>query len=79
MGADQPLLTARAVELGAAVRLDIQQLDPAGLRAAVDRVISEPGYWKAIAKIASTFREAVGYPKAVEEIFAFKHLHSSSI
>ncbi len=72
MGADQPLLAARAAELGATISLDIQQLKPAELRDAVTQVMSDPSYRRAIVQIADTFRDAGGYQKAVDEIFLFK-------
>jgi MGT family glycosyltransferase len=72
MGADQPLLAARAAELGATINLDIKQLKPAELKDAVTLVMSDPSYRTAISQIAGTFRAAGGYQKAVDEIFLFK-------
>lgn len=72
MGADQPLLAARAAELGATINLDIKQLKPAELKDAFTLVMSDPSYRTAISQIAGTFRAAGGYQKAVDEIFLFK-------
>ncbi|WP_259070881.1 macrolide family glycosyltransferase [Mucilaginibacter sp. X4EP1] len=69
MGADQPLLAARAAELGATIVLDITQLKADELRDAVNTVITEPGYLRAIEKISDSFRAAGGYSQAVNEIF----------
>jgi len=72
MGADQPLLAARAAELGATIVLDIHQLESDELKKAVNKVLAEPAYTLSIAGIADSFRAAGGYPKAVDEIFCFK-------
>ena len=73
MGADQPLLAARATELGATIVLDINQLQADELKNAVDTVLAEPGYRRGIEKIADSFRAAGGYPEAVDEIFRLVH------
>ena len=73
MGADQPLLAARAAELGATIVLDINQLQANELKTAVNSVLTEPGYRHSIGKIADSFRAAGGYPKAVDEIFRLVH------
>lgn len=68
LGADQPLLAARAAELGASIVLDHHQLDAARLREAVNQV-QEDSYRESIRKINASFRAAGGYPKAVDAIF----------
>ncbi|WP_447641980.1 MULTISPECIES: macrolide family glycosyltransferase [Chitinophagaceae] len=75
LGADQPLLAARAAELGATIKLDAEQLTPEILREAVQEVMNEPTYLAAIRKIDASFKEAGGYPVAVDEIFLFKKEH----
>lgn len=72
LGADQPLLAKRAEELGATIALDAAGLDAEKLKEAVERVLRDPAYLQNIRKIDQSFREAGGYPKAVEEIFLFK-------
>jgi MGT family glycosyltransferase len=72
LGADQPLLAARAAELGATISLDIQQLTPEILKNAVQQVMTDPAYLAAIHRINESFKSAGGYPKAVDEIFRFK-------
>ncbi|WCT13455.1 macrolide family glycosyltransferase [Mucilaginibacter jinjuensis] len=71
MGADQPLLAARAEELGATIKLDVRQLNPELLKNAIEVVMNDPAYLTAIRQINVSFREAGGYPKAVDEIFLF--------
>jgi MGT family glycosyltransferase len=72
LGADQPALASRAQALGATISLDLDALSAQALRGAVDRVMAEPGYRAAIARIAESFAQAGGYPKAVDEIFTLK-------
>lgn len=71
LGADQPQLSARAGELGAAISLDAKTLTADGLRLAIEKVIAGPGYLANILKIDQSFRAAGGYPKAVDHIFEF--------
>jgi len=70
MGADQPLLAARARELGATVILDAEGVNAQELRMAVDQVVQMPEYLQNIRQINESFKAAGGYPKAVDEIFA---------
>ena len=72
LGADQPLLAARAAELGATISLDAQQLTAEMLSKAVQQVLHDPAYLAAIRKINASFKAAGGYPEAVDEIFLFK-------
>ena len=72
LGADQPWLAARAQALGATIALDAATVDADGLRHAVERVTTEPGYRAGIREIAQSFAAAGGYPRAVDEIFALK-------
>ncbi|MDN5284890.1 MAG: glycosyltransferase, family [Mucilaginibacter sp.] len=72
LGADQPLLAKRTEELGTAIALDVKTLNPEILREAVEKVLTEPSYLENIKKIAHSFEQAGGYPKAVEEIFSMK-------
>jgi MGT family glycosyltransferase len=72
LGADQPLLAARAAELGATVALDAATLTVEQLRTAVYNVVKYPSYKENIRKISESFRQAGGYQKAVEEIFKLK-------
>ncbi|AIQ68936.1 glycosyl transferase [Paenibacillus graminis] len=67
--ADQPYMAARAQDLGAAIALDVLTLTPQLLRASVKKVLADPGYREHIHQISKSFKEAGGYPKAVDEIF----------
>lgn len=72
LGADQPLLAKRAQELGATISLDINDINSEKISKAVKSVCTDQFYLTNIQKIAQSFREAGGYPKAVDEIFRFK-------
>ncbi|WP_209439967.1 macrolide family glycosyltransferase [Paenibacillus sonchi] len=70
--ADQPYMARRAQELGAAIALDFMTVTPELLRASVEKVLADPGYREHIQQISKSFKEAGGYPKAVDEIFKLK-------
>ncbi|MBB6126026.1 nucleotide disphospho-sugar-binding domain-containing protein [Mucilaginibacter lappiensis] len=72
LGADQPLMAKRAEELGATISLNVIDMDAEKLSKAIESVCTDLSYLTNIQKIAQSFREAGGYPKAVEEIFRFK-------
>lgn len=72
MGADQPALASRARELGATIVLDHASATAAQLAQAVERVTTEPSYQAGMRAIAASFREAGGYPRAVDAVFALK-------
>ena len=72
MGADQPALASRARELGATLVLDHATATAEQLAHAVDRVTTEPSFRERIHRIAESFRAAGGYPRAVDEMFAWK-------
>jgi MGT family glycosyltransferase len=69
---DQHLVAARVEELGAGLVLRPPDLDPARLRAAVDRVLSDPAFREAAGKIAETFHAAGGYRRAADEILRWR-------
>ncbi|WP_445449394.1 nucleotide disphospho-sugar-binding domain-containing protein, partial [Enterococcus faecalis] len=68
MGADQPALADRIAELNAGIRLEYQQVDSAELKAAVEKVQTEPDYLNNLKKIKKSFLDAGGYKKAVDAI-----------
>jgi len=72
MGADQPALASRARELGATIVLDHATVTPQQLEEAIERVVTEPPLRAGIHAIAESFRAAGGYPKAADEVFAWK-------
>ncbi|MNL72433.1 hypothetical protein D3C87_1977450 [compost metagenome] len=65
-------MARRAQELGAAIALDFMTVTPELLRASVEKVLADPGYREHIQQISKSFKEAGGYPKAVDEIFKLK-------
>jgi MGT family glycosyltransferase len=71
LGADQPLLAARAAELGAAISLDAKTLTPSQLRESVNEVLTNPSYLSNIKKIDDSFRTAGGYEEAMNRIFMY--------
>ncbi len=75
LGADQPALASRARELGATIVLDPATVTAEQLAEAVDRVVAEPSFRAGIGAIAQSFREAGGYPRAGDEVFALKKAH----
>lgn len=70
LGADQPLLAARAAQLGATLVLDATTLTPAALRAAVERVIIEPAFRAGIARINDSFKATGGFRQAAQAVLA---------
>lgn len=68
MGADQPALAKRLVELGAGISLDYQQVDSLELKTAVEKVQVEPEYLSNLKQIKQSFLAAGGYQKAVDAI-----------
>jgi MGT family glycosyltransferase len=72
LGADQPILAKRVEELGAAISLDVNNLNSQLLRSSIEQVLADSSYLENIKIIAESFEQAGGYPKAVEEIFKMK-------
>ena len=72
IGADQPALASRARELGATLVLDHATVTSQQLEEAVARVLAEPSFRAGIHAIADSFRAAGGYPRAADEVFAWK-------
>jgi len=68
LGADQPLLAARAESLDATITLDATTLTPGQLSEAVAKVTSEPRYRAGMQRIVDSFAEAGGFPKAADAI-----------
>jgi len=70
-GADQFWIAARTAELGAAIVRE-RDASPGDLRESVERVLGDPRYSRAAARIGESLRRAGGYPKAAGEIIAFQ-------
>lgn len=70
--ADQPIIAEQVANIGSGIKLQMQGLTASQLREAVDRVLSDPSFHKAVANIRGLFQRAGGYHQAVDEIFEFK-------
>jgi MGT family glycosyltransferase len=65
---DQPVIADQVVRAGAGLRLHFGRLSPAGLRAAVGRVLDEPAFGAAAARVAASFAAAGGAAEAARLI-----------
>ncbi|MEH7118127.1 macrolide family glycosyltransferase [Neobacillus vireti] len=74
--ADQPVIAGQVANIGAGVQLDMQSLTANQLRKAADRVLSEPSFHLAAAKMKESFQKSGGYQQAVDEIFEFKRQYN---
>jgi MGT family glycosyltransferase len=70
--ADQFWISSRVEELGAGIVLS-QRPETGAIRAALTRVISQPGYAAAACRIAESLRAGGGAPQAASEINGFLH------
>lgn len=66
--ADQPIIAKQVVHVGAGIKLQMQSLTANHLREAVDHVLSDLSYKKAVSNISESFRNSGGYRRAVDEI-----------
>ncbi|HKA90634.1 MAG TPA: glycosyltransferase [Haliangiales bacterium] len=57
---DQPVIAEQVVRAGCGLRLRFGRLEPAALRAAVDRVLNEPSFRDNAARVAASFATAGG-------------------
>ncbi len=69
---EQTAVAARVVAVGAGIHLPDAQANAATLRAAVERVLADPGYAARSRALGDTLRAAGGCPRAADEVFAFK-------
>ncbi|WP_400164503.1 macrolide family glycosyltransferase [Brevibacillus sp. TJ4] len=74
LGSDQPIVARRVAEIGAGVQLNREGLTAEKLREAADYVLHDASMRRACQEVGESFREAGGYHRAVEEIFAYKRL-----
>lgn len=63
---DQPVIAGWVEERGAGLRLSFRRFQPRELREAVGRVLAEPGFRRAAARIGASFRAAGGAERAAE-------------
>jgi len=66
--ADQPIIAEQVVQVGAGIKLQMQSLTATQLREAVDHILSNLSYKKAVSNISESFRNSGGYRRAVDEI-----------
>jgi MGT family glycosyltransferase len=71
---EQSFVALRAEQLGVGVRLE-GEITADRLRRAVKQILEHPRYSEQAKKIGTSLREAGGYQRAVDEIFAFKQAH----
>lgn len=65
---DQPIVAGQVVEAGAGVRLRFTRSTPEHIGAALDEVLTDPGYAAAAGRIGASFRAAGGAPEAAREL-----------
>ncbi|WEG13252.1 glycosyltransferase [Pullulanibacillus sp. KACC 23026] len=76
IGADQPVVAKRVERLGAGLILDKSELNPFGLRKAVNAILEDEKYAVNASKIGDSLRRTGGYRQGADEIFALKKLKS---
>ncbi|MFE4812663.1 macrolide family glycosyltransferase [Peribacillus simplex] len=70
--ADQPIIAGQVANIGAGIKLQMQSLNANQLREAVEHVLNDPSFHKAVSYIRESFQKSGGYHQAVDEIFEFK-------
>lgn len=75
---DQPIVANRVAELGAGIVIEKNSVTAELLKQAVERILSDSSYKSNSEKIGKSLREAGGYKKGVDEIFAIKSKMESS-
>ncbi|RLQ94599.1 macrolide family glycosyltransferase [Falsibacillus albus] len=70
--ADQPIIAQQVSNIGAGIKLDMQNLNPSQLREAADHVLNETSFHKAVSTISQSMQKSGGYQQAVDEIFEYK-------
>ncbi|RAS78892.1 macrolide family glycosyltransferase [Priestia endophytica] len=70
---DQPIVAKRIAELGAGIHLDLNSITAEKLKETAHTLLCESSYKENATKISTSFKNAGGYKKAVDEIFSFKH------
>ncbi|MFE8694925.1 macrolide family glycosyltransferase [Cytobacillus sp. FJAT-53684] len=70
--ADQPVIAEQVANIGAGIKLHMQNLTADQLLETAEQVLNRPVFHTAVNNIKESFRESGGYHKAVDEIFNFK-------
>jgi len=65
---DQPIVAQQAVDAGVALRLRFSRARPDQIGAALDRLLTEPGYAQSAGRIAAAFRTAGGAQAAADHL-----------
>ncbi len=69
----------RVQELGLGIALDRNTITAQELRAAVERVMGDPGYRSRVQKMQQQVRDAGGYRRAAAVILHYEQTHHTSI
>ncbi|WP_318509088.1 macrolide family glycosyltransferase [Bacillus sp. T3] len=70
--ADQPVIAGQVANTRAGIQLQMQDLTANLLRETADRVLNQPSFHIAVAKMSKSLQKSGGYQQAIEEIFEFK-------
>ena len=70
---DQPIVAQQAVDAGVALRLRFGRARREQIGAALDRLLTEPGYARAAGRIAAAFRAAGGAGAAADHLVRLAH------
>ncbi|MBM7652827.1 macrolide family glycosyltransferase [Neobacillus cucumis] len=71
--ADQPIIASQVANIGAGIKLQMQNLSENQLREAVDHVLTHPTFHQVAETMRVSFQKSGGYQKAVDEIFIYKN------
>ncbi|MFK4413263.1 MGT family glycosyltransferase [Bacillus sp. RC251] len=69
--ADQPVIAKQVENLGAGIKLSINELTVEQLRESVKLVLNNPSFKEAALNLKESFRKSGGYKEAADEIFTF--------
>jgi UDP:flavonoid glycosyltransferase YjiC (YdhE family) len=70
-GADQPMIAARVVELGAGLSIRTEEVTKGSVRALARRLLHEAGFRAAAATLKAAQHDAGGYRRAADELEAY--------
>ncbi|WP_338472840.1 glycosyltransferase [Niallia sp. XMNu-256] len=70
--ADQPIIAQQVANIGAGIKLQMQNLTANQLHETADHVLNHSTLHKTVVNIRESFRKSGGYHQAVDEIFEFK-------
>lgn len=70
--ADQPIIAQQVANIGAGIKLQMQNLTANQLRESADHVLNHQSFHKAVVNIKESFQKSGGYHQAVDEVFEFK-------